>query len=88
MTEKQRVALAETKKIPARVVEGSLTTTVVLSFWLKGNKSLENYYNHISIGVIVLAASARNLDIRWYSQGALLRPWMDGLSSAWDTERY
>lgn len=88
MTEKQRVALAETKKIPARVLEGSLTITVVLSFWLKGDKPLGNYYNHISKWVLVLAVSARNLDIRWYSQGAFLRPWMDGLSSAWGTERY
>lgn len=76
MTEKQRVALAGTKKIPARVLEGSLTTTVVLSFWLKGTKSLENYYNHISKWVLVLAASARNLDTRWYSSSQA----MDGRS--------
>lgn len=64
-TETQRVVLAETKTIPARALEGRLTTMVVLSFWLKGSKSLENHHNHKSKSVLVLAASARNLNTRW-----------------------
>ena len=78
-TEKQKGVLAETKKIPARALEGSLTTAVVLSFWLKGSKSLEKHHNRMSKSVLVLAASARNLDTRCCKQGALLQP-MDGWS--------
>lgn len=68
---KSKKCWQEIKKF-ATALEWSLTTKMVLSFWLKGSMSSEKYRNHLSRSVLVGAASAGNLDTRWCNEEALL----------------